>query len=75
VEENAVKILVDPALPAQTRPAVEEVAKEALGELARRPSCVVSVLKLRSGWTVLTTELDDEDLIESCQEALRRAGF
>ena len=69
------KILVDPALPATTRPAVEEVAKEALGPLASRPSCVVSVLKLRSGWTVLTTELDDQDLIESCQEALRRAGF
>lgn len=69
------KILVDPALPATTRPAVEEVAKEALGPLASRPSCVVSVLKLRSGWTVLTTELDDRDLIESCQEALKRAGF
>jgi hypothetical protein len=75
VEESAVKILVDPALPATARPAVEEVAKEALGPLASRPSCVVSVLKLRSGWTVLTTELDDRDLIESCQEALKRAGF
>lgn len=70
-----VKILVDSAVPESRRGAVEEIAKEALGDLAKKTSCVVSVLRLRGGWTVLTTELDDQPLIASVQEALKQAGF
>jgi hypothetical protein len=74
---EAVKILVDEAVPEDKRDRIVHLVRECVGDRPDAETVVVSVVKLNPGrgWSVFINDLQDSPVIAQIQAALKKAGF
>jgi hypothetical protein len=67
------RVLVDESVPERERERVEVLVRKTLEGQPGDDLMVVSIVRLRGGgWNVFVNNLEDRDLIESLEDALRR---
>jgi len=72
-----VKVLIDDSVPEAVREKMEKLVTAAIGGRPDADKLVVSLVKLSPGrgWEVFINDLQDPPLVDSIQDALKKAGF